>query len=137
MHPPPALQGKQSLLPARIQFYYDNAQGREEWTTSPALRSQFDFTMTPEPSSDLPVSLICPWGHEEADFLAAPPKKHPGRFMAFFSEHGPSTQDRTFVEQLVRLLPANGDVSMHSYINWRNTNIPTGKRRDTWVLSIQ
>ncbi len=92
--------------------------------------------MTPEPSSDLPVSLICPWGHEETDFLADPPKKLPGHFMAYFSEHGPSQQDRSFVEKLVQLMPATGEVSMHSYINWRNTNIPPGKLHAIGCLKV-
>jgi len=55
--------------------------------------------------------------------------------MAYFSEHGPSAQDRSFVEKLVQLMPTAGDVSMHSYINWRNTNIPAGEPRRQHVLA--
>ena len=47
-----------------------------------------DFSVTPELTSTLPITLICPWGHPVADFAAAVPKKVPGNFIAYFNEHG-------------------------------------------------
>lgn len=118
-------EGKVPALPLRVQFYYDNSIGREEWTTDPALVSQFDVTMTPDLASTLPVSLVCPWGRDPAQFLAPHPPKRPDRFMAYFSEHGPAPSDREWVENFIEAMgPGGTGAHLHSYIHWKNTELP-------------
>ena len=59
--------------------------------------------------------------------LRPPPPKTPSRFMAYFSEHGPSPSDRAFVSEFISAMGTTGDAHIHSYIHWANTPLPAGK----------
>jgi hypothetical protein len=99
-------------LPLTGLFYYEPAQSYPGYTTDdPSVRAHIDFAMTPDLDSDLPVTLICPWGHPVADYLRIPPLKSPERLIAYFNEHGIMP---AFSQLINELFQAAGD-RMHSY----------------------
>ena len=75
-------------LPLVGNFYFEPTTSFKDYTTAPALASHVDFTLSPSQRSDIPVSLVCPWGRAQEDFLLPPPPKTDDRAIVYFNEHG-------------------------------------------------
>jgi len=97
-----------------------------------ALASQFDFSMTYQASTTLPISLVCPWGRKVSEYLAPPPPKTPGHTLAYFSEHGASPSMRKFVEELFQAAGADG---IHAYVHMKNRELPPEAVGEPFALS--
>ena len=54
-------------------FYFEPTSPYEKFLNP--IQDKFDFTLTPQQNSTLPVTLICPWGRAAKDYLATPPSK--------------------------------------------------------------
>ena len=123
--PGPAPTAIPATLPLTALFYYEAAQTYPKYTlATPEFAARFDFTMTPDQDSTLPVTLVCPWGRETVSFLASPAdvaqRKAPGRLIAYFNEHGVAPAYAAFVDEL--FAAAGGRV--HAYQNRKNTEVP-------------
>eukprot|EP00339_Tiarina_fusa_P002680 CAMPEP_0117013152 /NCGR_PEP_ID=MMETSP0472-20121206/10910_1 /TAXON_ID=693140 ORGANISM="Tiarina fusus, Strain LIS" /NCGR_SAMPLE_ID=MMETSP0472 /ASSEMBLY_ACC=CAM_ASM_000603 /LENGTH=299 /DNA_ID=CAMNT_0004716391 /DNA_START=155 /DNA_END=1051 /DNA_ORIENTATION=+ len=55
-------------------FFYEPYRDHASFLT-PDILDHFDFTVLPSQDSDLPVTLICPWGGSPAAYLSPPPPK--------------------------------------------------------------
>lgn len=119
-------------LPLLGLFYYEAAVSYPSYTLSSSdVKNKFDFTMTPDTSTSLPVTLVCPWGRPIESFLDPMPPKQPGRLLAYFSEHGTAPQYRKFVDEL---FSAAGE-GIHAYIHRRNRDLPAEAGGDPYQLS--
>lgn len=99
---------------------------------NPTLASQFDFSLTYEASTTLPISLVCPWGRPVSSFLAPPPAKLPGRTLAYFSEHGAPPSARVFLNQLFEAAGATG---IHAYVHMKNAELPPEAVGEPYALA--
>jgi hypothetical protein len=97
---------------------------------NPALAASFDFAMTYDAATTLPISLVCPWGRPVAHFLAPPPPKAEGRLLAYFSEHGAAPAMGEFLGQLFEAAGAR----LHAYVHRRNTPLPPEAEGEPYAL---
>lgn len=75
---PERLPGKQrasGLDQHWILFHYEARETCKNFLYDPSIMGHFQLTMTPDQSSDIPVSLICDWGRQREDFLLPPPPR--------------------------------------------------------------
>lgn len=75
---PERLPGKQrasGLDQHWILFHYEARETCKNFLYDPSVMGHFQLTMTPDQSSDIPVSLICDWGRQREDFLLPPPPR--------------------------------------------------------------
>lgn len=109
-------------LPLTGLFYYEPAQNYPGYTVDDAqVQAHIDFSMTPDLDSTLPVTLICPWGRNVADYVQPPPDKKEDRFIAYFNEHGIAPQYQGIIEELFQVA---GD-QLHRYgPHKRNREMP-------------
>jgi hypothetical protein len=130
-------------LPAQVPltgvFYYEPANAWPGYTLeAPRIAEAADLSLTPSMDSTLPITLICPWGRDTADFLKVPARadKKPGRLLAYFNEHGVAPGYRALVDDLFR---AAGE-RIHSYQGRRNRALPPEageSRRRSWRAAVQ
>eukprot|EP00012_Vannella_robusta_P007863 CAMPEP_0206200910 /NCGR_PEP_ID=MMETSP0166-20121206/11191_1 /ASSEMBLY_ACC=CAM_ASM_000260 /TAXON_ID=95228 /ORGANISM="Vannella robusta, Strain DIVA3 518/3/11/1/6" /LENGTH=336 /DNA_ID=CAMNT_0053619399 /DNA_START=128 /DNA_END=1138 /DNA_ORIENTATION=+ len=69
-------------------FYYEPSEQFSSFL-SPEVLDHFDFTVTPKQDSDMPITLICPWGRNPQAYLSPPPSKHAGAPVCDFLGHVP------------------------------------------------
>jgi hypothetical protein len=81
-------QRRENGLPKVANFYYEPRLSYPDYTQNAALAQHVDFTIAPEQSADVPVSMICPWGKPPSQYLAPPPPKRADRSIVFLNEHG-------------------------------------------------
>ena len=123
--PGPAATAIPESLPLKVLFYFEATQSWPQYTlANKELASKFDITMTPDQSSTLPVTLICPWGRPVGSFVADVDaiiaKKAPERLFGYFNEHGIAPAYSSLVGQL---FAAAGD-KLHAYQHRSNRPIP-------------
>jgi hypothetical protein len=76
-------------LPLVGLFYFEPTDQYPGYTTAnKEIMEHVDFSVTPEQSSTLPITLVCPWGRTINDFVNPPPPKVAGNLIAYFNEHG-------------------------------------------------
>lgn len=108
-------------LPLVGNFFFEPSHKYPKYTTDPSLHSNVDFTVAPDRQvADIPITLICPWGHPRNHYLNKPPAKAPGNLLGYFNEHGFAPEYADYVRSLFSLL---GD-SLHSYIHMGNRQMP-------------
>ncbi len=52
------------------------------------MLKHFDFVMAPRRDSDIPLSMMCPWGKSASAYLDTPAVKDPQKYVAYFSGGG-------------------------------------------------
>jgi hypothetical protein len=131
-----SVPGAPAALPALAYFGYEPSSYFPEYSlANKELAKDFTFSMTPAGATalpfDLPITLVCPWGHAVADFLRpAPPKADASRLVAYFSEHGVAPAFRDMLDQL---LAAAGE-RVHAFVHRRNRELPAEAGGDPFTL---
>ena len=69
---PKGINGKDPILG---MFHYEADSEYSFMTSDPAIMDKIDFTVTPQASADLPITLICNWGYPDAQYLTYAPYK--------------------------------------------------------------
>lgn len=88
-------------------FFFEPEESFSELLRSPAMTENLDFTMSPSSKSTLPVTLVCPWGRSEEDFLLPPPAKE--GFVCTFS-HGVAMEKQLFMRVFLSYVQVNAFV---------------------------
>ena len=128
-------------LPLRGLFYYEPTNSYPSFTlASDDVASQFDFTATHSQSTTVPVTLVCPWGREVADFLKPPPQKKPGHLVAYFSEHGCAGQFSQLLNEFFDAAGSdtgNAQNGLHAFVHKKNCDLPPEASGDPFQLSTR
>eukprot|EP00002_Diphylleia_rotans_P040130 TRINITY_DN9458_c0_g1_i1.p1 TRINITY_DN9458_c0_g1~~TRINITY_DN9458_c0_g1_i1.p1 ORF type:complete len:395 (+),score=67.21 TRINITY_DN9458_c0_g1_i1:47-1231(+) len=98
-----------------ILFYFESTSHYSYWTKD--LRPKFDFTMTPEHDSDIPITSVCPWGRNESAFLSPPPPKTDENTICDFSKRIPDGYE-DYILEFFKLAP------VHAYRHHKNKKRP-------------
>jgi hypothetical protein len=126
--------GVPAQLPAVGYFGYEPLSYYPAYSlANKELAAKFDFTMTNEGATTLPITLVCPWGKPVEDYLAPAPRKGEGRLLAYFSEHGVAPQDAGFLRELF----AAAGQGIHAYVHMRNRELPAEAGGDPFQLSTR
>jgi hypothetical protein len=133
------------MLPALGLFYYEPNDAYPAYSLASAeVAQRFDFSATHSRATTLPVTLVCPWGRDVADFLAVTPpaatatSKTPGRLLAYFSEHGVAAPHRRFIDELFEAAGADAgsrDDGLHAFIHRRNRDTPPEVSAEPYQLA--
>ena len=134
-----AASGVPATLPLLGLFYYEPTDAYPAYGLGDAdVAARFDFTMTHQQSTTLPVTLVCPWGRPVEDFLRPMPAKGAGRLVAYFSEHGAAVPFRQLLDELFEAAGAQtgaADNGLHAYTHRRNRETPAEAGGDPYQLS--
>jgi len=89
-------------------FYFEPSRSYPE-TLDENFMTQFDITMGPSLTSTIPLSMMCPWGRSNDEYLKMPDFNQKSKFAVFFNEHGVAPQYRRFIEGLMSALGEDVD----------------------------
>jgi hypothetical protein len=121
-------------LPLTVLFYFEAEQSYPKYTLmSDEVKRNIDISMTPDQSSTLPITLVCPWGKDIFDFLRNPKAKTEGRLLGYFNEHGVASSYRDIIDKLFDLA---GD-KLHSFIHRSNRPMPAEAGGDPYKLATR
>jgi hypothetical protein len=108
-------------LPLRGIFGYEPKAAYPDYSLkNPEVARQFDFSVTQDGATTLPITLVCPWGFPVTKFLDSPPQKTQGHVVAYYSEHGCSRGYRKLLDEVVE---AAGE-RLHAYAHRANRQQP-------------
>eukprot|EP01100_Stratorugosa_tubuloviscum_P011302 TRINITY_DN502_c4_g1_i1.p1 TRINITY_DN502_c4_g1~~TRINITY_DN502_c4_g1_i1.p1 ORF type:complete len:300 (+),score=134.16 TRINITY_DN502_c4_g1_i1:93-992(+) len=117
-----------------INFHFENKKSYPIIADENMLK-KFDVHMTPSLSSDIPISLTCPWTNNYQQFLVPPPSKPENQAIAAYFSYDAArsnSQPRTlYVEQMLKTIKIdiyggplkNADIKFQKKNNWINEEL--------------
>lgn len=90
-------------------FYYEPSVWYPEYTTSDEILSHFDFVMAPKHTSDIALSMTCPWGKPLSAYVLPPADKDVSKTVAYFSGGGLDHYYDNWIQGLIHELGTSLD----------------------------